>query len=234
MSEEAQPEVQADVVQLVKDFFGKMSSGEPVQDQDQDAPAASSPSGTSNLAARTRDILERRRNVARRRNRRLNPPKDGPSEGEMMSMMALDVRMIPIEKIFIDPDFDYARVHEDPLHPEWYSNEGQHLSDLEETMREEGLKDPIEVQVKDDEFLLRAGSRRWKAARKLGWKFIPATVVPSDIPIEWQYSSSIIRNTGLQPPQVHRPPAAVPRRAMAGRRPRHVGSVDHPLPPRAR
>jgi ParB/RepB/Spo0J family partition protein len=147
------------------------------------------------IVSKTRTILEQRRNLARRRSRKLKPPEDGPSDGEMMSMLALDVRMIPLSKIFIDPDFDYARVHEDPLHPEWYSNEGQHLSDLEETMREEGLKDPIEVQSKDDEYMLRAGTRRWKTAKKLGWEMIPATVVPKEIPLEWQYWSAVIRNT---------------------------------------
>ena len=179
------------ITEIVKGFFAAASDAVKETEEEEKKTKPLLP----NLATKTRDILERRRNLSRRRARKLSPAKEGPSDGEEMSMLSLDVRMIPVAKVFIDPNFDYARINEDPLHPEWYSNEGQHLSDLEETMREEGLKDPIEVQVKDDEFMLRAGTRRWKAAKKLGWEFIPATVIPSEIPIEWQYWSAIIRNT---------------------------------------
>lgn len=160
--------------------------------------AQDEPDALPDLVTKTRSILEQRRNQARRRSRKLRPPEDGPSEGEQMSMLALKVSMIPVAKIFIDPNFDYARLNEDPLYPEWYGNEGQHLSDLEETMTEEGLKDPIEVQLKEDdkdEYMLRSGTRRLKVAKKLGWKEIPATIIPPGIPVEWQYWSSVIRNT---------------------------------------
>jgi ParB/RepB/Spo0J family partition protein len=180
-----------DVVDAVK-LFLKAAAGAVKEAEDEDA---KNKDQLPDIVGKARSILEQRRNLARRRSRKLNPPKEGPSDGEMMNLLALDVRMVPLSKIFVDPDFDYARVNEDPLHPEWYSNEGQHLSDLEETMREEGLKDPIEVQVKGDEFMLRAGTRRWKVAKKLNWESIPATVIPQDIPIEWQYWSSVIRNT---------------------------------------
>jgi ParB/RepB/Spo0J family partition protein len=181
-----------DITGMVKAFLSAAAGAVKEAQEDETKSKQTMP----DIAGKMRSILEQRRNLARRRSRKMNPPKDGPSDGELMSeAMALDVRMIPISKIFLDPDFDYARVNEDPLHPEWYGNEGHHLTDLEETMREEGLKDPIEVQVKGDEYMLRAGTRRWKVAKKLGWEAMPATVIPAEIPIEWQYWSSVIRNT---------------------------------------
>lgn len=186
MSETTSPS-SSDILELVRGFIGHPSGETPTEPEKEEQ--------IPDLVSKTRSILERRRNIARRRIRKLHPPTDGPSDGEMMSTLALNVRMIPVAKVFIDPDFDYARVHEDPLHPEWYGNEGQHLSDLEETMQEEGMKDPIEVQEKNDEFMLRAGTRRWKTAKKLNWTNIPATIIPAGIPLEWQYWSAVIRNT---------------------------------------
>ena len=177
---------------MVKDFLSKANGA---GDKEGESKEETRKEETSDLVSKTHEILERRRNLAKRRMRREQPSEEGKSDGELMSLLTLNVQMIPIDKVFIDPEFNYARVHEDPLHPEWFSNEGQHLADLEETMREEGLKDPIEVQMKGDEYMLRAGTRRWKAARKLGWKLIPATVIPPNIPLEWQYWSAVIRNT---------------------------------------
>jgi ParB/RepB/Spo0J family partition protein len=187
-SDDAPP---SNAVDAVKKLFSAASAAVKESEKEEENTASQLP----DIVGKTRDILERRRNLARRRARKLNPQEGGPSDGELMNVLTLDVRMVPVEKIFVDPDFNYARIHEDPLHPEWYSNEGQHLSDLEETMREEGLKDPIEVQAKDDEFMLRTGMRRWKTAKKLGWKLVPAVVIPPGIPLEWQYWSSVIRNT---------------------------------------
>lgn len=181
----------SDVVDAVK-LFLKAAAGAVKESEEEEA---RNKQLIPDIAGKTRSILEQRRNLARRRSRKLNPPEDGPSDGERMCELALDVRSIPLSKIFFDNDFDYARVNEDPQHPEWYSNEGHHLTDLEESMREEGLKDPIEVQVKGDEYMLRAGTRRWKVAKKLGWKEIPATVIPDYIPVEWQYWSAVLRNT---------------------------------------
>jgi ParB/RepB/Spo0J family partition protein len=181
------------ILEIVKGFLGRATSTE-------EAPAKPEEEGPKepgvpDLVSKARSILERRRHRTRRKMRKLNPVPDEPSDGEVMSELALLVRMIPVEKIFMDPDFDYARVHEDPIHPEWYGNEGQHLTDLEESMREEGMKDPIEVQEKNDEYMLRSGTRRWKIAKKLGWTHVPGVIIPANFPPEWSYWSAVMRNT---------------------------------------
>lgn len=118
----------------------------------------------------------------------------------MSEISTWDVRLIPIADIEVDAKFKDARIYEDPLHPEWLSNEGQHVDDLCETMRNEGLKLPIIVVEGPEKkgkkiFLLRAGGRRRKAALRLGWTNIPATVLPREMPPEWQHWYNILENT---------------------------------------
>jgi ParB family chromosome partitioning protein len=51
------------------------------------------------------------------------------------------------------------------------------LSELAESIRSEGLLQPVVVRRKGDTFELIAGERRWRACRKLKLKLIPARVV---------------------------------------------------------
>lgn len=51
------------------------------------------------------------------------------------------------------------------------------LEELTASIREKGVLTPITVQVKDDRFILIAGERRWRAARKAGLKQIPGYIV---------------------------------------------------------
>ena len=147
-----------------------------------------------------RRMLEQRRISMRRR---LHDHREGKqaSAGELMSEIGTwDVRLIPVADIQIDKKFTDSRVHEDPLHPDWYANEGMHISDLCESMEGEGLKVPIvvlgTVEKGKEVFLLRAGRRRRKAALRLGWKKIPAIVLPENMPDDWQHWYNLLENTG--------------------------------------
>lgn len=147
-----------------------------------------------------RVAMEKRRVAVRRRHFIANQKTDEISEGEEMCALVVDdVRMIPLPSVIVDKKFKDARLHEDPIHPDWHATEGQHISDLSESMQNEGLKVPIVVvgigeKGKEKIFLLRAGGRRRKAALQLGWKAIPAIVLPEEMPDHWQYWYNILEN----------------------------------------
>src|SRR5690606_26030232 len=55
--------------------------------------------------------------------------------------------------------------------------EAEHLKELTESIKAEGLLQPIVVRRKEGKFELIAGERRWRAFQALGLKVIPARVV---------------------------------------------------------
>lgn len=142
-----------------------------------------------------RIALAKRREEARRRLRRRRgdaPP--GQTEGELLTELAGRVRMVEVSKIRKDPRFHVVRVHDDPLHAEWASNEGQHKSDLLTAMEADGMKNPITVAAADEneeDLILIAGERRWSSARELGWQKIPAIVLPCWVPEEALYTANL-------------------------------------------
>jgi ParB/RepB/Spo0J family partition protein len=117
-----------------------------------------------------------------------------------MSELAAMTRLIPLASVKVDKKFKDSRIHEDPIHTDWHATEGQHVSDLCESMSTEGMKLPIvvmEAEEKGEEiFLLRAGGRRRRAALRLGWTEIPAIVLPLDMPVEDQHWYNILENSG--------------------------------------
>jgi ParB/RepB/Spo0J family partition protein len=150
-------------------------------------------------ASAGRRMLDRRRATMRRKE--YEPTKGvDPEEGELLSQIAAWTRLIPLADVELDSKFKDVRIYENPLHPEWHATDGQHISDLAETMRAEGLKLPIVVLSSSKKgkeiFLLRAGRRRRKAALLLGWKQIPAIVLPEDMPTEMQHWYNILENCG--------------------------------------
>ncbi|HEY8993432.1 MAG TPA: ParB/RepB/Spo0J family partition protein [Lacunisphaera sp.] len=71
-----------------------------------------------------------------------------------------------------------AKVEPNPYQPrKEFSDEA--LADLVESIRAEGLLQPIVVRPVGDHFQLIAGERRWRAFQKLGIKTIPARVMTS-------------------------------------------------------
>jgi ParB family transcriptional regulator, chromosome partitioning protein len=77
-----------------------------------------------------------------------------------------------------------ASVAPNPFQPRREFSE-EELADLASSMQENGLLQPIVVRPSPAErgavkYELVAGERRWRAATRLGWKDIPATVRPVD------------------------------------------------------
>jgi ParB family chromosome partitioning protein len=71
-----------------------------------------------------------------------------------------------------------AQVEPNPYHPrKEFSDDA--LADLVESIRAEGLLQPIVVRPVGDRFQLIAGERRWRAFQKLAIKTIPARVMAS-------------------------------------------------------
>lgn len=192
----------AAVAQLISRVNGSTLTAAQAQQKEEleDGEAKEIRSQMASISSANRRGIETLREESRRRIRRLNPPKAGePSDAQTMTWMTGLVKLIPLEKTREDPSFTNVRLHEDPLHPEWASNEGQHISDLVESIGEEGVKVPIIVEQrgKGDQaiYLVRAGYRRRKACMKVGLTEIPAVVMPEGTPMEWQYWANILENT---------------------------------------
>ena len=73
------------------------------------------------------------------------------------------VRPIPIEQIRPCPARHYFG--------------GDHIENLAEWMRAFGLLDPIVVKRVPDGYEIVSGTRRWLAARMLGWRSLDARIV---------------------------------------------------------
>ena len=74
---------------------------------------------------------------------------------------------------------EVRRVRPDPEQPRKTFND-EALQELARSLKSNGLLQPITVRPDEDDFILIAGERRWRAACLLGWKTIPA-IVRSDV-----------------------------------------------------
>jgi ParB/RepB/Spo0J family partition protein len=101
------------------------------------------------------------------------------------------VQLIELEHVHDDPDFHNMRLAADTDY------EGGRLEELKQSMQTSGLKIPIAV-IEDEtckgRFFARAGFRRLRCAKELGWKKIPAFVLPMETPVADQYWLNIIEN----------------------------------------
>jgi ParB family transcriptional regulator, chromosome partitioning protein len=94
------------------------------------------------------------------------PPPVAPApEAEPMATETTGLREIPIQKV--EPN---------PHQPRKYFEESS-LHELAESIRSEGLLQPIVVRVVGDHFQLIAGERRWRACQALKMKRIPARII---------------------------------------------------------
>lgn len=143
------------------------------------------------VTAVRRTFLKRKEEFRRKRHAQL----DGEPTSEEKSKALLNIQHIDLALIKIDPTFTNTRLHDDALRPELTSNEGQRSEDLEQSMKEEGLKVPIEVVEGPHCYFMVAGFRRRKVAIKLGWKKIPAIVYPANTPLRDEYWINILENS---------------------------------------
>jgi ParB/RepB/Spo0J family partition protein len=112
--------------------------------------------------------------------------KHGPQGESRSQSIANWTRPIPIEKIISETDFSNIRLK--PVDSE--------IDFLADSMSEEGLKVPITVsEGPNNTYFLRAGFRRVAAARKLGWTFLPAIVLPMNTSKISEHWTNIIENT---------------------------------------
>lgn len=73
-------------------------------------------------------------------------------------------RQVPVDQIKVNPDQPRARFDDESL------------EELASSMKEVGLLQPIVVTEGDDGYVLIAGERRWRAAKRAGLHEIPAVV----------------------------------------------------------
>jgi ParB/RepB/Spo0J family partition protein len=116
--------------------------------------------------------------------------KHGP-QGEQLSQRLSDkpTVMLPLDKIGLDPGFKYFRLPPTP----------EERTQLIMSMRTEGIMIPIKVipnPANSGTWLLRSGFRRVEAARYLGWRHVPAIILPDDLPEDLEYWGHIIENSG--------------------------------------
>lgn len=99
--------------------------------------------------------------------------------------------MVELDRIVPDPDFENLRLPPTDEEVELRA----------ESMRAEGMKVPVtlvESTVPREDgpwYHVRAGFRREKAARALGWKRIPAVILPPDTPVVDEYWVCVIENS---------------------------------------
>ena len=112
----------------------------------------------------------------------------GPQGEARSAALIRRVELIRLDKIIDDPNFQNCRLTLDK----------EKLRELAASMACEGLNDPVTVvEAPGDkgEFLLRKGFRRTTAARSLGWREIPAIILPKDTPVVEEHWMNIIENT---------------------------------------
>jgi ParB/RepB/Spo0J family partition protein len=94
---------------------------------------------------------------------------------------------VPLAKIVEDPTFRNFRLRIDPVK----------LADLQTSIELEGLRVPVTViqAAVPGYYHVRAGFRRTAAVRNLGWREIPAIVLPADMPRSEECWVNILENT---------------------------------------
>ena len=109
----------------------------------------------------------------------------GPQGEALSASLTERAALIPIDLIREDPNFQNLRLP--PTTDE--------LKKLADSMNAEGLHVPvIVIQSPDGGFYLRAGFRRTAAARSLGWKHVPAIILPLDTPLVAEYWTNVVEN----------------------------------------
>ena len=72
-------------------------------------------------------------------------------------------------------DLDVDSIHPNPFQPR-KSFQKTALQQLADSMREDGIIQPVVVYKRDGKYFLVVGERRWRAAQLLNWEKIPAVI----------------------------------------------------------
>lgn len=155
---------------------------------DEDGSTDNSPTPINPLAAKARAAFKKRQ--AQHRFDKLVTDHGLEALAEDRSHNYACTELVPIDHILDDPNFKNFRLKMDPTS----------LTELETSINLEGLKVPIVVVAAavPDYYHVRAGFRRTLAVRHLGWKDIPAVVLPVDTPEAEEYWINIIENTARE------------------------------------
>ena len=99
--------------------------------------------------------------------------RDGGAKGKAPARSAPAPREVEVTGY---REIPVGRIDENPYQPRKEFNE-EHLRELMDSIRAEGLLQPVVVRVVGERFQLIAGERRWRACRELGMKQLPARVI---------------------------------------------------------
>jgi ParB family chromosome partitioning protein len=106
----------------------------------------------------------------------------------LSALLSADKSVSMVDEAF---QIDIGLIEPSPVQPRTRFEEGA-LSGLAESIRENGLVQPILVRRKGSRFELIAGERRWRAAQLAGLEKIPAVV--RDVPDEKMLELALIEN----------------------------------------
>lgn len=116
--------------------------------------------------------------------------KHGPQGEARMRKIGLWSHPLPLEQIVSDTDFKNIRLEPDE----------EEIAKLADSLTSQGIKIPITVvEAPNKTYFLRSGFRRVKAARQLGWTYMPSIILPLNTPKVSEYWSNIIENTARKP-----------------------------------
>ncbi len=125
-------------------------------------PAKQQAQGSKKKVARKSTTRKTKKKVARKSAAATGGKTTSPAEAPRN---ALGLFEVPIARIVPNPHQPRRDFHEESL------------GDLAESIRSEGLLQPVVVRQKGDAYELIAGERRWRACQQLKLKKIPARVV---------------------------------------------------------
>jgi ParB family chromosome partitioning protein len=88
-------------------------------------------------------------------------------------------------------EIEIEKIRPNPLQPRTKFDETA-IEELAQSIRETGILQPIVVVAEDGHYKILIGERRWRAARKVGLRKIPALI--RSIPKDHQLEASLIEN----------------------------------------
>ncbi len=174
--------------QLKAVLAGKEPPRQPSNDSSKPSTGSLTAEAPSNPLVARAQVAINKRTTQRRIERSI--ALHGPQGESSTAASFAETQLIELDHILDDPGFKNFRLTMNPAS----------LDELKTSIDLEGLKVPIVVveATHPGRFHVRAGFRRTLAVRHLGWKAIPAIVLPLDTPEAEEYWVNIIENTARE------------------------------------